>query len=87
MGTARLNSKNDAMFYSSILLNGNKTAKSPVDQYSQITVQSTLNFKKGDQVWVESEYISSFTSFLYDDVLHSTHYSGWMLEGEIVASL
>jgi hypothetical protein len=56
-------------------------------QYSPLsTVQSTLNLKKGDQVWVEI-YAQSTGASLYDDDFHSTHFTGFMLEEDIVASL
>ncbi len=58
----------------------------PVDQYSPLTLQSTLNLKKGDQVWVAIAYDIS-SSFLYDNFYHQTHFTGFMLEEEIVASL
>jgi hypothetical protein len=55
-------------------------------QDSQLTVQSTLNLKSGDQVWVE---ISNITpgSLLLDDIGHYTYFTGFLLEEEIVASL
>ncbi len=52
-------------------------------QKSPLTLQSTLNLKKGDEVWVAISYQSTYAS-LYD---HFTHFTGWMLEEEIVASL
>ncbi len=56
------------------------------NQLSPLTLQSTLNLKKGDQVWVEIWSISSGTN-LVDNGNHNTHFTGWMLEEEIVASL
>ncbi len=56
-------------------------------QNSPLTLQSTLNLKKGDQVWMEI-YSSSTGAYLVDDSYnHFTHFTGWMLEEEIVASL
>ena len=49
-------------------------------QNDQVTIQSTLNLKKGDQVWMEI-YDVSTGAYLYD-----TSFMGWMLEEEIVAS-
>ena len=55
-------------------------------QYSPLsTLQSTLNLKKGDQVWVEIFDLSS-GAYLHD-YNHFTHFTGFMLEEEIVASL
>ena len=54
-------------------------------QKSPLTLQSTLNLKSGDQVWVAIDAISS-GAYLVDDIDHYTHFTGWMLEEEIVAS-
>ena len=59
-------------------------------QVSPLTLQSTLNLKKGDQVSVEivdSTIDSNARAFLIDDRNHLTHFTGFMLEEEIVASL
>jgi hypothetical protein len=76
-------------FASSLYLNGKiiglssvRENKYPVNQQSPFTLQSTLNLKKGDQVWVTIE-----SSYLVDDIFHRTHFTGWMLEEEIVTSL
>jgi hypothetical protein len=55
-------------------------------QNDQLTIQSTLNLKKGDRVWVQIDRISP-GAFLYDSGAHFTHFTGFMLEEEIVASL
>jgi hypothetical protein len=55
-------------------------------QYSPLTLQSTLKLKSGDQVWMEIFYQSTDT-YLYDDGTHRTHFTGFMLEEEIVTSL
>ncbi len=92
-GTARLeSSKSSVQFYSRLYLNGNYIGFStvgeynfPVLQYSPLTLQSTLNLKKGDQVWVTIYYDTGPSSYLVDR--HFTHFTGFMLEEEIVASL
>ena len=56
------------------------------NQNSPLTLQSTLNLKKGDQVWVAINAMSS-GAFLLDDSYHLTHFTGFMLEEEIAASL
>jgi hypothetical protein len=80
-------------FYSSLYLNGGVIGSSnvyeyngPVDQRSPLTLQSTLNLKKGDQLWVQI-YFAWTSSYLFDDSGHYTHFTGFMLEEEIVASL
>jgi hypothetical protein len=93
-GDARLESSSPANFYSHLYLNGNYIGSSvvyenngPVYQNSPLSLQSTLNLKKGDQLWVQIDYSSS-SSYLYDNGNgHYTHFTGFMLEEEIVASL
>jgi hypothetical protein len=51
-----------------------------------VTVQSTLNMEKGDQVWVQIWNTLS-GEYLADDSEHRTHFTGFMLEEEIAASL
>ncbi len=55
-------------------------------QESPLTLQSTLNLKKGDQVWVAINYQST-GAYLYDNSYHYNHFTGFMLEEEIVSSL
>ena len=76
-----------------LYLNGNYIGLAYVDeantvanQVSPLTVQSTLNLKSGDQVWV-AIYDQSSGASLFDDSHGHTHFTGWMLEEEIVASL
>jgi hypothetical protein len=90
-GVALLESPSVAWFHSSLYLNGNLIGSSfvrhenGVDQYSPLTLQSTMNLEKGDQLWVEISYSDS-SSFLWDNSYHLTHFTGFMLEEEIVAS-
>jgi hypothetical protein len=93
-GLAYLSSSSSfADFYSRIYLNGIQIGASfvseryaPVSQLNPLTLQSTLNLKKGDQVWVGISYSSSF-SYLSDNNAHYTHFTGFMLGEEIAASL
>jgi hypothetical protein len=55
-------------------------------QNSPLSVQSTLNLTKGDQVWVAISDISTGVN-LADNSNHNTHFTGFILEEEIVASL
>ncbi len=56
------------------------------NQRSPLTLQSTLNLKKGDQVWITINWQTTGAN-LYDSVNHHTHFTGFMLEEEIAASL
>jgi hypothetical protein len=91
-GVARLESSSSVYLDSDLYLNGKIIGSSwvrenygPVDQFSPLTLQSTLNLKKGDQLWVEIWYTSGSSSFLYD-INYLTHFTGFMLEEEIGAS-
>jgi hypothetical protein len=94
-GVANIFSSDYAAFYSYFYLNGNRIGSNyiqessgPINQFSLSTVQLTLNLKKGDQVWVQiSSSPVGYTYYLYEDTNHYTHFSGFMLEEEIVASL
>ena len=76
-----------------LYLNGVKIGRGYVEesntvanQWSPLTVQSTLNLKKGDQVWMAIDGMSTGV-YLADTSSHYTHFTGFMLEEEIVASL
>ena len=56
-------------------------------QHSPLTVQSTLNLKKGDQVWVEIRQKTSGAVLEDFDSRHYNHFTGFLLKEEIVASL
>jgi hypothetical protein len=95
-GTARLYSSSSVGLASFLYLNGNLIGSSNVSEYkapvlqdSPLTLQSTLNLKKGDRVWVRFTYSGGSSSLLYeyDSDSHLTHFTGFMLEEEIVASL
>jgi hypothetical protein len=94
-GVARLESSSSVFLESYLYFNGNRFGTSdvqenngPVDQYSPLTSQSTLNLKKGDQVWAAIWYSSDSSSYLVDfSNVHYTHFTGFMLEEEIAASL
>jgi hypothetical protein len=92
-GTAHLYYSSAVDFVSYLYLNGNSIGtstvrenKGPVSQDSPLTLQLTLNLITGDRVWVQIGYSGS-DSYLYDDRYHWTHFTGFMLEEEIVASL
>ncbi len=91
-GVASLFSPDDQVFFNFYLyLNGNSIGSSrvidnfpPVGQNSPFTLQSTLNLKKGDRLWVE---YNGFSTFLIDDIDYYTHFTGFILGEEIAASL
>jgi hypothetical protein len=93
-GVARLLSSSSAVFFDFFLyLNGNLIGSSfieeqnvPVFQFSPLTLQSTLNLQKGDEVWVQISYSGS-SSYLVDSGNHYTHFTGFMLEENFAASL
>ncbi len=94
-GVAYLKSSSWATFDSYLYLNGNRIGTSnvkeqnaPIDQYNPLTLQSTLNLQKGDRVWVQINYYPDSSLYLADyPSSHLTHFTGFMLEEEIVASL
>jgi hypothetical protein len=96
-GHAYMKSSNPVSLGSCLYLNGNLIGSSflveeygPISRYSPVTLQSTLNLKTGDQVWVDITYfLSGATPInLYDNSYnHWTHFTGFMLEEEIGASL
>jgi hypothetical protein len=55
-------------------------------QSSPLTVQSTLKLNSGDQVCV-AIYGMSPGAYLYDSSWHYTHFTGFMLQEDIVVSL
>jgi hypothetical protein len=92
-GLAFLKSSSVAWFSSHLYFNGNRIGSSfveqqnnPINQWSPLTLQSTLNLKKGDQVWVQINHYGS-PSYLHEDSHRYTHFTGFMLEEEIVAAL
>jgi hypothetical protein len=73
-------------------LNGDQIGAGMVDegntvvyQNSPLTLQSTLNLKSGDQVWVAIINMSNDV-ILDEDTEHLTHFTGFVLEEEIVSS-
>ena len=56
------------------------------DQNTQVSIESTLNLKEDDQVWVGIFKMSAGVS-LVDSNEHWNHFTGFMLEEEIAASL
>jgi hypothetical protein len=59
-------------------------ANTVTNQRSPLTLQLTLNLNSDDQVW--TEVYQSTGANLYDNGNHFTHFTGWMLQEEIVAS-
>ena len=61
--------------------------KHVADQETPLTVQSTLNLKSGDQIWAAIDYGHLEASLIDYYNAHYTHFTGFMLEEDIVASL
>ena len=77
--------------YISLYLNGGKIglgfvqeANTVDGQWSPLTLQSTLNLKSGDQIWVAIDLLSPGTALYDEESRHFTHFTGFMLEEEIV---
>ena len=77
----------------SLKMNGNYIGSGWVEesnnvaaQRSPLTVQSTLNLEKDDQIWMEIIQMSS-GSYLFENFNAHTHFTGFMLQEDIVASL
>ena len=49
-----------------------------------LTLQSTLSLKLGDKVWVSIDRMPSVGVYLHDTNDHFTHFTGFMLEEDIV---
>jgi hypothetical protein len=77
-----------------LLLNGNGVALGTVDEANTInsqltpfTFHSTLDLKSGDQIWLIIKHMTP-GAYLYDRVnWQSNHFTGWILEEDIVNSL
>jgi hypothetical protein len=93
-GLARFPASSSRVFLGvALYLNGGRIglgwveeANTVANQFSPLTLQSTLNLKKGEQVWVAIHWHSS-GAYLIDDSDHRTHFTGFMLQEEIAASL
>ena len=62
-------------------------SNSVANQFSSLSLQSTLNLVKDVSIWLQIDVMSSGV-VLYDDATskgggHWTHFTGWMLEEEI----
>lgn len=94
VGMAHFTTSSDARLslYVCLMLDGVQIGCGLVDeantvsyQNSPLVVQSTLNLKAGDQVWLE--IIGVPTAYLHDGGAHYNHFTGFMLNEEIAASL
>ena len=61
-------------------------AKTVANQVSPLTIHSTLILKKDDQVWLQTFHQSTGAS-LFDNSEQFTHFTGFILQEEIVSSL
>ena len=71
-----------------LMVNGNPVGTAQCkshagNEWENLALQSTIELKAGDQVWLQIESISSI--FLHDDEsYHFTHFNGWMLQEDII---
>ena len=72
-----------------LFLNGNQIGvgeseetNSSKGQNEQLSLQSTLNLKAGDTIWLKIISTSGGGVFLHDSNFHHNHFSGWLLEEE-----
>jgi hypothetical protein len=86
-------SSSRVQFVIGLYLNRNQIGRGLVDEGNvgenpndQVTLQSMLKLKKGDEVCLKMTSISG-GAFLFDDNNHHTHFTGFMLEEEIVLTL
>ena len=93
-GLAQFPASSSGVYFEVILyLNGGQIGRGWVEDKNSVAytrspllVQSTLNLKKGDQVWMEIIQMSS-GAYLLDNFNGHTHFTGFMLQEDIVASL
>jgi hypothetical protein len=77
-----------------LILNDEAVALGTVDEANTIdsqltpfTFHSTLDLKSGDIIWLQIKHLTS-GAYLYDTLdWQSTHFTGWILEEDIVKSL
>ncbi|EFX72232.1 contactin associated protein-like protein [Daphnia pulex] len=87
------NGQRDFGLQVSLYLNGEQTGIGSVqdstidsNQWSPVILQSTLNLKRGDMVWLQISYLLP-GAYLHGDNFHHTQFTGFMLEEKIVNSL
>jgi hypothetical protein len=70
-----------------LLVNGNQIGVAGCDsktgngEWETYTLQSTIDLKAGDKVWLQIVHYSS--AILQDNNGHFTHFNGWMLQEDI----
>ncbi len=57
-----------------------------VEQFGTYDMESTLNLKSGDQVWMAIKYKSLFT-YIFDNFQHHNHFTGWLLQQDFENSV
>ncbi|EFX82394.1 hypothetical protein DAPPUDRAFT_241345 [Daphnia pulex] len=56
------------------------------EQFGTYDMESTLNLKSGDQVWLAIKYKSADT-YVFDNFQHHNHFTGWLLQQDFVNSV
>ena len=90
-GVARYPTSSNRIYFAFCLtLNGNEIGRTEVDTnddnsfYTQ-SLHSTLELTTGDEVWISIPSLAP-DSYLYDDWLHYTHFSGHLLQEKVARS-
>ncbi|XP_046459305.1 uncharacterized protein LOC124205829 [Daphnia pulex] len=74
---------NQFSFTSDIVQGANTVA----NEFRLLAFHSSRKLEKGDKVWVTIDFPFTEEAYLVNSVLHFTHFTGIMLEEEIIASL
>jgi hypothetical protein len=56
------------------------------EQFGTYDMESTLNLKLGDQVWMAIKYKSTDT-YVFDNFQHHNHFTGWLLQQDFENSV
>lgn len=74
-----------------LYLNGNQIGvgeaedyANSINQYDQLSLQSTLHLQAGDQICVQIDLIQGAGAYLFDNpIYHFTHFNGLLLEEDL----
>lgn len=64
-----------------------QAANTVPNEFRLLAFHSSRKLEEGDKVWVTIDFPFTEEAYLVDSVLHFTHFTGIMLEEEIIASL
>jgi hypothetical protein len=60
---------------------GECTSQTGREEWQTYSIQSTVDLKAGDQVWVKISSLNS--AVLHDEAKQFTHFTGWMLQEDL----